>query len=451
MSDRSRRTFLALVGATTAGLAGCTGSDDDPEPQPTETETPNPTPTETEEADDDGDDESAEREGDDEDDDDQEEPEEVFRYPAIDYGTAVDAFDEPRWRGREGAEPIRVTDERVSGTHAMRIERESAGSVRVVRQFPDGLDVSGQHLSMAVKVDGPLGGRIQIDLHAPTIDQRHVSSRRLPVTMDDWLRVDFGLTRGVGSPDFSDVTQLHIEYVPPEAGDIRLWVDDLRATEGVGRSHAILAFYGGHVSQYEEAFPRLEARGMRGVVAVSAGQIGREGRMTESQLSELADAGWDVASLPTERGRLPSLGASEQHRVVERNRDRLTDLGFEAGARHFFAPHDRIDGDTLAAVRELHETGFVYGANSAGMVPTAPHTIPVLNGNHLESSRAAILRADRHEQLVVPRFEIVGDGGMSLSDFDAQLDRLESNSYAGGLTVITASDLVDEFLRERVS
>ena len=85
------------------------------------------------------------------------------------------------------------------------------------------------------------------------------------------------------------------------------------------------------------------------------------------------------------------------------------------------------------------------------MVPTAPHTIPVLNGNHLESSRAAILRADRHEQLVVPRFEIVGDGGMSLSDFDAQLDRLESNSYAGGLTVITASDLVDEFLRERVS
>ncbi len=444
MSDRSRRTFLALVGATTAGLAGCSGAEDDPEP--TETETPTPTPTETEDPDTRDDDGSATDDAEDDEPEETEEPEAVFRYPAIDYGTAVDAFDEPRWRGREGAEAIRVTDERVSGTHAMRIEREAAESVRVVRQFPNGLDVAGRHLSMAVKVEGPLGGRIQIDLHAPSIDQRHVSSRRLPATMDDWIRVDFGLTRGVGSPDFSDVRELHIEYVPPEPGEVGLWVDDLRATEGVGESHAILAFYGAHVSQYEEAFPRLEERGMTGVVAVSTGQIGREGRMTESQLSELADAGWDVASLPSERGRLPSLSASEQYRVIERNRDRLTDLGFERGARHFFTPHDRIDGDTLEAVRELHETGFVYGGNSAGMVPTAPHTIPVLNGNHLESSRAAILRADRHDQLVVPRFETIGDGGMSLSDFDSQLDRLESNSYAGGLTVITASDLVDEFL-----
>jgi peptidoglycan/xylan/chitin deacetylase (PgdA/CDA1 family) len=428
MSDRSRRTFLALVGATTAGLAGCTGSEDDPVPTEagTETETPTPTPVETEEAN--GGDDQADADETEDDEDEAEEPEEVFRYPAIEYGTAVDAFEEPHWRGREGAEPIRVTDERVIGTHAMRIERESAGSLRVVREFPDGLDLAGQHLSMAVKVDGPLGGRIQIDLHAPTIDQRHVSSRRLPVTMDDWIRVDFGLTRGVGSPDFSNVTQLHIEYVPPEPGDIRLWVDDLRATEGVGESHAILAFYGGHLFQYEEAYPRLEERGMTAVVAVPAGAIGREGRMDESLLSELADAGWDVASLPAERGRLPSLSASEQYRVIERNRDRLSELGFERGARHFFAPHDRIDGSTVKAVRELHETGFVYGGNSAGMAPTAPHTIPVLNGDHQESSRAAILRADRHDQLVVPRFEVLGDGGMSLSDFDAQLDRLESNS-----------------------
>ncbi|WP_331233458.1 polysaccharide deacetylase family protein [Natronorarus salvus] len=447
MSDRSRRTFLALVGATAAGLAGCTGADDEPAATPAETPTPSPTPTETDDSTAEGDEGDDEAEnGDDGDDSEDEEPEEVFRYPAIDYGTLVDGFEEPLWRGREGAEPIRVTDERVSGRHAMRIERESAASVRIVRRFSEGVDVSGKHLSMAVKVDDPDGGRVQIDLHAPTVDQRHVSSRRLPTTMGKWLRVDFGLTRGVGSPDFSDVTEIHIEYVPWEPGDVRLWVDDLRATDGVGRSHAILAFYGGHVSQYEEAFPRLEARGMRGVVALSADSIGREGRMTESQLSELADAGWDIASLPTARGHLSSLTASEQHRVIERNRQRLSELGFGAGARHFFAPHDRIDGDTLAAVRELHETGFVYGGNSAGMPPTAPHTIPVLNGAHLESSRAAILRADRHKQLVVPRFELIGEDGMELSEFDAQLDRLESNSYAGGLTVITASDLVDEFL-----
>lgn len=445
MERLPRRTFLAAVG-TAAPLAGCVGSGSDPDEEseeetPTSTPEDTPTPTPEEDREEEADDDEAEEE------EEEEDPEPVFRYPAIDYGESLDDFEEEVWYPLRDEELTFDEEEAVSGYYALRVERQGSDHARIAKAFPGGVDIAGKHLSIAVKVDAPEGGRIQVDVHPPTQDQRHLSTRHLPPGMDDWFRIDLGFTRGMGSPDFTNVQEIRIQATRPDEGPIRFWVDDLRATPGVGESHAILAFYGGYESTYDVAYPILEERDLAGVVPISPSAIGADGRMDVDHLRELRDAGWDVSSFPVNRGPLPDLSKAEQRQVIATAYQYLEERGFPDGARHFFAPFDSIDGSTLETIREVHDTGFLFGGNSAGISPTAPHAIPVINGDDYESSRAAILRADRHEQLVVLRFGEIGtENGMSVEDFEAQLDRLEENEYAGGLNVITASELVDQFL-----
>lgn len=47
--------------------------------------------------------------------------------------------------------------------------------------------------------------------------------------------------------------------------------------------------------------------------------------------------------------------------------------------------------------------------------------------------------------MVVPYFEQVGGDGMSIEDFEAQLDRIETNSYGNGLVPITPSQLLEYY------
>lgn len=131
---------------------------------------------------------------------------------------------------------------------------------------------------------------------------------------------------------------------------------------------------------------------------------------------------------------LPEMDAEQQRDVITNDRQLLEERGFPDGARHFFAPYHSIDGDTVAVLREAHPTGFLYGGSSAGVPATAPYTLPTINGNDYDSSRAVVLRANLHDQIVVLGFDEIGGDGMPVGDFEVQLDRIEDNDYAVGWT-----------------
>lgn len=307
-----------------------------------------------------------------------------------------------------------------------------------------GLDLSDRYLSMAVKVETPLDGDLQLDVRE-TSNEHVTSTRVLPGGIDDWFRIDFGYTLGYGDIDFSNVQEIRFQVRGPDDGPVRLWIDDLRAGPARDESNVILAFYGGLESHYNTVFPILQERGWPAVAAVSRDLLNRSGRLSMDQLREMRDAGWEVCSYPQHAGDLTELLAREQRRVIESNRDYLANRGFERGSRHFFTPYNAMNTDTLEILRETHETGFVFGACSSGIPPTGSHTISAINGSDYESSRAPILRADIHNQVVVPYFEQVGGDGMSIEDFEAQLDRIETNSYGNGLVPITPSQLLEYY------
>ena len=365
--------------------------------------------------------------------------------PAIDYGELLTDFSNERFFGLRNEKLTLDQGAAISGKHALRVE--NGQNVSTIAYAPSKtLSLKGKNLSMAVKVDSPVGGRFEVRLRTPDGSSRFVSTRRLPPAMKDWMRLDMGITRGKNNPDITNVQEIRVEMVGQKGSNVKYWIDDIRFTEAKAKPNAILAFYGGKQSHYETAFPLLKERGWKAAVPVRPSAIGNKGFMDIGQLRELRDAGWDVCSFPMRGSPLPKMSAEQQRQVITADQQFLKDRGFRDGSRHFFAPFHSVNGDTVDILREVHDTGFLFGGSSVGVPPTAPYVLPTINGGDYDSSRAVILRANLHNQLVTLGFDAIGGEGMPVKDFKAQLDRIENNDYAGGLNVITPSQLKKQYL-----
>ncbi|MDL5361309.1 polysaccharide deacetylase family protein [Halalkalicoccus sp. NIPERK01] len=369
---------------------------------------------------------------------------EAAQAAATEYGEVLDDFEEINWYALRDEDISPDDGQAVTGNQSMAVKLDS--NVSTIAWSPSSpIDLTDQYLSAAVKVNSPVGGRLALHVRAPGGDDYVTSARRLPNGVDQWFRVDFGYTVGYGGPDFSQVQELRLEVVGPDGSSVDYRIDDLRTTPAQDESHVILSFYGGLEEHYETVFPILEDRGWVGALGISQDLLNRSGRLNIDQLREMRDAGWDVCSYPQHGGRLAELDAEQQRRVIEGNRDYLANRGFEDGAQHFFTPYNSMNNDTLDILREAHETAFVFGACSSGIPPTGRHTISAISGSSYESTRKPILRADIHNQVVVPYFEHIGEQGMSVEEFEMQLDRIEDNSYGGGLEPITPTQLLEYY------
>ncbi len=441
--DSTRRSLLVTFGAASVGIAGCLQSDDGVSPviggDDSEEDDDGPEGDSPDE--DNGTDDGAGSEDGDEPDPDHDE----LRWPAVDVGELLSDFDEserlePLVGRMEGSE-----DDARIGSQALVVENDGDRAA-VGIFFPDGLDLRGWDVSLAIKAETI--NRIGMEFHAPTFGDHLTSLRRLTNDHDDWLRVDFGYDEKTGDPDLSNVTEIRIVGFSPDDGPTRFVVDDLRRTEAVENGVAILACYGGHRSHFEIAAPLLAERDWPGAIAMDPRRIGGSNRMGVDELRQLQERGWDICSSPRGSDGLSGLPEDEQRAILETARDALANRGFDAGARHFFAPAWReMDPTNHELVRELHDTGFVFGSGTAGAPPTAMHMIPMNWGPALRGGiRRYINLADQYQLLVVIRIpriiedeDDVGSNDMSLGDFEHLLDHLEHR----GLDVITPSDLVD--------
>lgn len=423
--DATRRRLLLTVGATTA-VAGCLGDNGSPGS---------------------GDDDSSgsDRDSGGSNDDSDDTPEE-FVWPAVDTGESITMFSEDAPLEPLTGEFSGIPEEARIGEQAMAVEASGEQASMAVF-FPDGLDLDGWDLSIAVKAESI--NRVAIEVHAPEFGDHLTSFRRLPNDHDDWLRVDFGYDEKQGEPDLTNVTELRIFGFSADDGPTRFLVDDLRRTSAISNGKAILACYDGHRSHLDLAVPMLEERGMVGTIAMDPRQIGGSNRMDIHDLRELQDYGWDICISPNSSDGLSGLPEDEQRSIIESAQSGIRDSGFEEGSRHFFAPNWRqYDPTNHAIVRELFDTGFVFGSSTSGIPPTGPHLIPMSWGPALRGGiRRQINIADQYQLLVVLRIprlvaeeEDVTEGSeMWLGDFEHLLDHLEQR----GLDVITPSALVE--------
>ncbi|WP_312912426.1 polysaccharide deacetylase family protein [Natronosalvus caseinilyticus] len=365
-----------------------------------------------------------------------------IEWPAIDTGEAIDTFENlEHWRTTEGTIEA-APDEARTGSQAAVLEGDSS-QVVATTAFPDRLDLDGYDVSLAVKVES--ANRVALEVETGNRDNRLKSIRVVPGGYEGWLRIDFGYGQKYGELDLPNVTRLNIIGYGPEDGPTRLVIDDLRRTQGVDNGKAILAFYGGHRTQYERAAPMLEERGWSAAVAVDPEQIGGRSQMTLEQLEELQDQGWDVCAYPVSQGALPEMPIDRQKRVLEVTRTALEERGFEKGARHFVVPDDRMTQETHEALREHYESGLLFGGGPTSGNPTSIHTLPQIWGPALhEGVRRHINNVDQWNQLSILRIPRIVEGestssSMSVDDLEHLLNHIEQR----GVDVVTLSDVVD--------
>ncbi|MFC7221785.1 polysaccharide deacetylase family protein [Halalkalicoccus sp. GCM10025322] len=430
-SPQNRRRFLATLGLGTATLAGCMdalGSADsdenDGEPSGNETDE-----DENGSGNEDG---NGNRE---------------IVAPAIEAGELVDDFEEIEWNPMYDHTTVSSDDECLVGESSMLVESESRDVAGVFRAFSEGQDFFGKDLSFAVRVESPLPARVVLDVRAPGASDRLVSARSIPGEFDGWLRVEGGYTGKRGEPNLGNVQELRI-YVEPRGdaeGPIRFRIDDLRATERSDQGKVVLTFDDSVESQYTTALPMLEERGWSGVAAIIPDSLNQPGRLTINQCRKLRDAGWDVSAHP--HTALPEMDSDERVEYLQNAHDYIANRISEDGARHYFAPYNRMDAASIADVREVFETSFTFGGQPNIAPPLDGHMLPRVNGHDADDIATLLDLTAEYCQVLTLMVHGVGDtesenslNDVTEEDFEAVLDAIESRD----LEVVTVSDLVDD-------
>lgn len=351
-------------------------------------------------------------------------------------GVPVDRFDSLDPWTVEGGALLAETDDTFVGQQAARLAG-AADSDRVwmQRQFPGGVDLSGQDLSLAVKLEAPASKTVALRLAAPDYDNSVLLGRR--VWQAGWLRADLGPLSVNGEPDLTDVRRLTIQTYTGD-GEATVLVDSLRRQQRAGSGRVMVTFDGGYRSQYEVAFPVMERHGVAGVVGVSPGMAEWDARASVAELQELSAAGWDVASRPRMDGPPRALDAAAQANAIRESKRYLLDRGFESGADHILWPRDQYDRTALQAASRYHHTGYARGTSPVGMV-SDPLILGLFRNLSLEEARRAIDLAAAHDQLLVLSYTGVGNYrfGVGVKPFERTL----AHARDRGLEFVTASDL----------
>lgn len=320
--------------------------------------------------------------------------------PAIDDGELIDDFgDVEGWTPMEG-EATGDGETALTGSQSLRIENQGT-TAGVFQAFPDGLDASGQHLSMAVRVDTPRPARVRLEIDAPARADQLWTTRTFLGSHEGWFRMDAGWTDTRGEPNLGNIQEMRIYIQTPEEAEIRFWIDDLRMTPAADQGYVILSFDDGAASQYERAFPILEEYGYQAAAAVIPDSLNRPSRLSIDNLREMRDAGWDISSHPDPGSGLSEVDPEEARNRIQSDFEYLDNRGFPDGARHMFVPYHNINQEVIDIAREYHETCFYFAGNNSNVPPTDPMHLSRVDMHDVEGFTSLIDMAAQHNQLAV--------------------------------------------------
>lgn len=140
--------------------------------------------------------------------------------PALNHGNVVSNFEEDFGEWYALAGDLTADEETVlTGSQTARIKNTGA-TAGIARSFPDGLDMTGEHLSLAVKVDAPRPARVTVRLLASGEADQVWSTRTILSTYTGWLRMDVGYTGQRGEPLFDNVQEIRITLDDPNASQV---------------------------------------------------------------------------------------------------------------------------------------------------------------------------------------------------------------------------------------
>ncbi|MBX0295733.1 polysaccharide deacetylase family protein [Haloarcula nitratireducens] len=358
-------------------------------------------------------------------------------------GKVLDDFEDLEYWGTIQGDVSAETEDVFRGSQSVRIQNPSGGGAGMYKAYPDGLDLTKNNLSIAVKMEKPSPGKLAMEVIAPARSDHLVCRRYIPDAMDGWMRVDLGYTGLRGDPMLKSVQELRI-VVLSDGEPINFVVDDLRKhKKPTDKGRVMLSFSDTYASQYDVAFQELKKRGIPAMVAAVPDRINSSGALTTGQLREMQNADWDVVSSPHIGTPLPKLSKDEQRRTIKQTKEYLRLKGFREGMRFMSIPYGSYNRTTLDLVDEFHEYGFAYGAGPNAIPPVGTSAVSTVSGSDLNGAARMINLAAKYNQLTVVNFGNIGkDQSVDKEHLNHLLDIIEDWQSQDKLEVTTPSGLL---------
>lgn len=213
---------------------------------------------------------------------------------------------------------------------------------------------------------------------------------------------------------------------------------------------ATLQFYDTHEAQYTLAYPVLAAEGVAGMCCVIPQDIGGTNFLTQAELLELQNAGWDICYHANAAQELPTLTDAQLFEECNQKRQTLVRMGLQTGARHAmpykFHAHLR---EKLA----LLNAGFVsvYSGDADGKVsPDSTRALwPIVNGHdaiawNVVTGFIDAFAAAGDRILALGFHGIVAAGAVGLETSVGRLQDVIDYIQTKSLSIVTFSDLLPQ-------
>ena len=356
---------------------------------------------------------------------------------AVTAGTLDGFADLSRWSTMDGSAEV-DTDLSPDGTQSVHLHASATEPrARIVRRFERPIDMSGLGVGLSartrhnnipyVQVYDAAGNRVNF---------------RAPVRGGlSFQPFDFGVGSVEGSPDLSAVTEIRITVWAGEGESAEMWCDDLALVDRVDTGTVVVQFDDGNLTDYSAALPVLEEHGFVASTFVCPGSIGTEGKLGLSELSELREAGWDVASHTTDHEHLPTLDRATQEAQIAGSKDWLVDHGFERGAEYLVYPYGEYDQTTIDLAERYHELSFAGGFPGYGR-PTNRQVVQRVPSPGVERAARAIDIAAAFDGITVLFYhQLTAESDPTRSAFESTMSYLAERASNGDVRVVPARAL----------
>jgi peptidoglycan/xylan/chitin deacetylase (PgdA/CDA1 family) len=305
-----------------------------------------------------------------------------------------------------------------------------------------GLDLRKHDLTMAVRFEKPVDGRIGVELIAPSSTLSLTSRRYIPIELNGWTRIDLGYTGKEGKPTLKKVLGMRI-IVNSSEGPINVAIDDIRKIPKAKKGKVMFQFDDGHITTYTKAFPKLKERQWPAGAAIIPDSIGTAENMKWSDARKLNKAGWDIMSHPPVSEPLPTLSPKKQEREIRDTKNALEYRGFKKGARHIVAPYGRVSNKTIDIMKKYHEANYIFGGTpNNAKHPSNMYAISRVQGTSPGAVKDIIDLAEKYRQMVVVMYHDIGTGSntsVTPEEFESVLNHVEKKK----MDVVSPSQFLD--------
>lgn len=430
-SRTRRRAFLGSIASGAIALAGCSEvlqrDTNTPADTPTSTATPTETPTHTET-------ETGT----------QTTPTQTEPAPGTNDPMESDVaeFEEvTKWTAHSGVTISADTQTVYRGSQSARVEKRS-GTIQ--RDFPVPIDLRNRDISIAVNIGEPTNTIVRLTIQDTGGNETSFLQPVLQtVHPQGWVRINPAVH--ANEANLRSIAQMRIT-IDGAGASKKYWVDSIRFNEKtVDKGQVMFTFDFLTRSIYEVAFPIMKDRGLKGCVAVPVDRVGNDDRLTRDELTELKDAGWEIASMTNNFAAMHGQSEDIQRRRLDRAKRLLGEWNLGEGSTLIY-PRGACDNTTIELAREKHDVAFLKFDNSRRGHSQSWFANPMFVNRARPNSPDALenqlpLLKSYNSVYTIWHNELGSDAQNSRAEFRAMCDFVKRERDNGSIGVSLPSDL----------